>query len=104
MHNIKIRPYSVFFFLFFLLIQLLPAGEDFSVKLQSFQQERLEINRTAMLVLGSWAAGNIMVGAHGNFKSGGGRRSIFTSSMPCGMLSTSVSQQRDIFLRCIRIR
>jgi len=31
----------------------------------------MNINETAMLVLGSWAAGNILVGTYGNFKSSG---------------------------------
>lgn len=39
--------------------------------LQSFQEERNAINKTGMLVLGSWAVGNILVGTIGNQKSGG---------------------------------
>jgi hypothetical protein len=31
----------------------------------------MKINETAMLVLGSWAAGNILVGTYGNFKASG---------------------------------
>ncbi len=31
----------------------------------------MNINETAMLVLGSWAAGNILVGTYGNFKASG---------------------------------
>ncbi len=42
-----------------------------SKQLQSFQHERNDINQTAMLVLGSWAVGNILVGTYGNFKSNG---------------------------------
>ena len=40
-------------------------------QIQSFQQERNDINQTAMLVLGSWAAGNILIGTYGNFKANG---------------------------------
>ena len=38
---------------------------------QNYQQERNDINQNAMLVLGSWAAANILVGAYGNFKASG---------------------------------
>jgi hypothetical protein len=37
--------------------------------IQTFQQERNSINQTAMLVLGSWAVGNILVGSYGNFNA-----------------------------------
>lgn len=40
-------------------------------QIESFQQERNDINQNAMLVLGSWAAANILVGAYGNFKASG---------------------------------
>lgn len=40
-------------------------------QIQNFQQERNDINQNAMLVLGSWAAANILVGAYGNFKASG---------------------------------
>jgi hypothetical protein len=39
--------------------------------LQNFQLSRNDINQTAMLVLGSWAAGNILAGTYGNFKAKG---------------------------------
>lgn len=35
----------------------------------SFHQSRNDINGTAMLVLGGWAAANILVGTYGNFKA-----------------------------------
>jgi len=38
---------------------------------QNYQQERNDINQKAMLVLGSWAAANILVGAYGNYKASG---------------------------------
>lgn len=37
----------------------------------SFSQKRTEINKNAMIVLGSWAVANIAVGTYGNFKSQG---------------------------------
>lgn len=40
-------------------------------QIQNFQQERNDINQNAMLVLGSWAAANILVGAYGNLKASG---------------------------------
>jgi hypothetical protein len=40
-------------------------------QIQNFQQERNDINQNAMLVLGSWAVANILVGAYGNFKATG---------------------------------
>ena len=40
-------------------------------QLRSFQAERNSINHTAMLVLGSWAVGNIIVGTYGNFTATG---------------------------------
>jgi len=39
--------------------------------IQPFEVSRQEINKTGMIVLGSWAIGNIVVGTYGNFKSNG---------------------------------
>ncbi len=52
-------------------ISQLIAQENISDSLMSFHQSRMAINETAMLVLGSWAAGNILVGTYGNFKASG---------------------------------
>jgi hypothetical protein len=59
--------------LIFLILPLvqLTAQDIFSDSLTSFHQGRMKINETAMLVLGSWAAGNILVGTYGNFKANG---------------------------------
>ena len=38
---------------------------------REFHLERMKINETAMLVLGGWAVGNILVGTFGNFKASG---------------------------------
>ena len=60
----------------FLLYLLFPvvaiiAQENSSEPFHIFQHERTNINQTAMLVLGGWAAGNIFAGTYGNFKSSG---------------------------------
>lgn len=39
--------------------------------LNDFHTERMKINESAMLLLGSWAAGNIIIGTYGNFKTKG---------------------------------
>ena len=59
--------YLVFFTFFFTLSAFAQSDSVF----YSFHQNRMNINETAMLVLGSWAAGNILVGTYGNFKSSG---------------------------------
>jgi hypothetical protein len=62
--------------LLFLALLLIPisqliAQENISDSLMSFHQSRMNINETAMLVLGGWAAGNILIGTYGNFKASG---------------------------------
>ena len=62
--------------LIFLLFLLFPAvvilaQDSNSESFRFFQQERNNINETAMIVLGSWAAGNILAGTYGNFKASG---------------------------------
>ena len=61
------------FFLFSLIIpaSVILAQDNFTEQLQSFHQQRKDINQNAMLVLGSLAAANILVGAYGNFKATG---------------------------------
>lgn len=59
--------YLVFFTFFFTLSAYAQSDSVF----YSFHQNRMNINKTAMLVLGSWAAGNILVGTYGNFKASG---------------------------------
>ncbi|MCX7610892.1 MAG: hypothetical protein N2043_04795, partial [Ignavibacterium sp.] len=41
------------------------TGDSFT----DFEKSRQDINENAMLVLGSWAVGNILIGTYGNFKS-----------------------------------
>lgn len=54
-----------------LLSESVFSQNDSSLHLQNFQMERKDINETAMLVLGGWAVGNILVGTYGNFKATG---------------------------------
>lgn len=39
--------------------------------LLTFEQQHRNINKNAMLILGSWAVGNILIGTYGNFKAKG---------------------------------
>lgn len=55
--------------IFLLVTVMANAGND-SLFL-SFHLKRLNINESAMLVLGGWAAANILVGSVGNFKVSG---------------------------------
>jgi hypothetical protein len=59
--------------LIFLIIPIvqLAAQSNASDSLTVFHQGRMKINETAMLVLGGWAAGNILAGTYGNFKAKG---------------------------------
>lgn len=55
-------------------VVLLTAGQvmaQSSLSMQSFQSERIAINKSGMVVLGSWAIGNILLGAYGNQKATG---------------------------------
>lgn len=45
------------------------AQQNISDSLFVFHKTRMNINESAMLVLGGWAAGNILVGTYGNFKA-----------------------------------
>lgn len=62
----KLFYISIFLFLFNLL-----ANAQSDSLLKDFHLERMNINESAMLVLGSWAVGNILVGTYGNFKAKG---------------------------------
>jgi hypothetical protein len=57
--------------LLFFWMMAVSAYSQSDMLMQSFEQERQDINNTGMLVLGSWAAANILVGAYGNFKASG---------------------------------
>lgn len=55
-------------FLILLLIIISPIQGQSLEQIRSFEIERTDINKTGMIVLGSWAVGNILVGAYGNYK------------------------------------
>lgn len=55
----------------FLLFLAVPAAAQSSLAMRSFQEERNTINKRGMIVLGSWAAANILLGAYGNQKATG---------------------------------
>jgi hypothetical protein len=60
----------------FVLLLIIPfvqmlAQDSISDSLFAFHQNRMNINESAMIVLGGWAAGNILLGTYGNFKSTG---------------------------------
>ena len=60
----------------FVLLLIIPFGQMFSQRsisdsLFAFHQNRMNINESAMLVLGTWAAGNILIGTYCNFKASG---------------------------------
>ena len=57
--------------IFGLLLLFTISAQGQSDSLFSFHQSRTSINENAMLVLGGWAAGNILTGVYGNFKSSG---------------------------------
>ena len=56
---------------------ILVGNEVFAASPDPFQQyemQRQDINRSAMLVLGSWAVGNMLVGTYGHFNTTGQAR------------------------------
>ena len=67
------NPKSIFLFLILLFLPLFAIFSQSNPfdQIKEFQKERNNINETAMLVLGSWAAGNILAGTYGNFKAKG---------------------------------
>lgn len=46
-------------------------AQEISDDLLRYNTERLDLNKTGMLVLSGWALGNIALGSYGYFKSGG---------------------------------
>lgn len=55
----------------FLMITFDGAAQGLSEQLQSYNQERIDINKKGMLVLSGWALANMAVGGYGFFKTGG---------------------------------
>ena len=62
---------KLFYISIFLSCFTLSANAQSDSLLKDFHLERMNINESAMLVLGGWAAANILVGTYGNFKASG---------------------------------
>jgi hypothetical protein len=60
------KKYIIITAVFFNVITAFAQHES---SLLDFEKSRQNINQTAMLVLGSWAVGNILLGTYGNFKT-----------------------------------
>ena len=58
---------------FFSTLLFIPEAfaQDLSDELLQYNRERLDLNKTGMLVLSGWALGNIAVGSYGYFKTSG---------------------------------
>uniref|UniRef100_A0A832DKL3 Uncharacterized protein n=1 Tax=Ignavibacterium album TaxID=591197 RepID=A0A832DKL3_9BACT len=69
--KISYNLYPLIILFLFLASESVFSQNDSTLHLQNFQMERKDINETAMLVLGGWAVGNILVGTYGNFKATG---------------------------------
>ena len=69
--KISYNLYLLIIVFLFLISESVFSQNDSTLHLQNFQMERKNINETAMLVLGGWAVGNILIGTYGNFKSCG---------------------------------
>ncbi|NGP77281.1 hypothetical protein G3570_11585 [Balneolaceae bacterium YR4-1] len=46
-------------------------AQNLSGELELYNQDRLNLNKTGMLVLSGWALGNIAIGSYGYFRTGG---------------------------------
>lgn len=69
--KISYNLYPLIIVFLFLLSESVFSQNDSILHLQNFHMERKDINETAMLVLGSWAVGNILIGTYSNFKASG---------------------------------
>jgi hypothetical protein len=61
---------NILFVLFFLILSLPVLGQELQ-EFESINQTRLEYNRQGMLILGSWALLNLVVGILGSFQRKG---------------------------------
>lgn len=68
MNNLSIKSLIV---LLAIPFSQLFAQNSLADSIFSFHQSRMNINENAMLILGGWAAGNILIGTYGNFKANG---------------------------------
>jgi len=59
---------STLLFLILFLFIISPINAQKISQIHLFEIERNSINKTGMIILGSWAVGNILVGVYGNYK------------------------------------
>lgn len=64
----KLSFFRILIFGFYLTVVVNAQSDSLFL---SFHLNRMDINENAMLVLGGWAAANILVGTYGNFKAKG---------------------------------
>ncbi|MBX3006848.1 MAG: hypothetical protein KF816_02360 [Melioribacteraceae bacterium] len=63
---------KAFYLILILFLIIIPPVKAQKIdQIRSFETERTDINKTGMIVLGSWALGNILLGAYGNYKHEG---------------------------------
>ncbi len=67
------HPHMLVLALMLVLVSENVVGQDIS-EWAGFEQHRQQINKTGMLVLGTWAVGNILTGAYGHFTATGKAR------------------------------
>ena len=67
------HPHMLVLALMLVLVTESVVGQDIS-EWVGFEQHRQQINKTGMLVLGTWAVGNILTGAYGHFTATGKAR------------------------------
>ncbi len=65
----SIKPFYLILILFLILIP--PFKAQNLDQIRTFERDRTNINKTGMIILGSWAVGNILLGAYGNYKASG---------------------------------
>lgn len=61
------------FIILFLAAAPAALSQD-SEKIRSFETGRLDLNNNGLLILGAWAAGNILIGTVGNFSAAGEKK------------------------------
>lgn len=58
---------------------------------QHYEMQRQDINRSAMLVLGSWAVGNMLVGSYGHFNTTGQAREFHQFSFMWNVVNLGIA-------------
>ena len=84
---------SIIFFLSIPLLMFLSsdaAGQDISEKLWNYNRERIDLNKTGMLVLSGWALGNIAIGSYGYFSSQGRTKYFHQMNAAWNLINISI--------------